>query len=191
MEIRSFLAFELPGEIKDTVARVSDMAKRTRMDVRWIDVDNIHLTVLFMGNIREDDFSDIRTSIENICSGYRPFYIELQGMGVFPDTRRPRVLWLGINGDIGRIASFRDMLQQKLKPFGIKQEKRKFNPHLTLGRFKKSFKPDSSLIEMFDKYKDFKSPVKMFDELVFFRSDLNPAGARYTRLDSWHLTGSK
>ncbi|MBW1763890.1 MAG: hypothetical protein JRJ23_03990, partial [Deltaproteobacteria bacterium] len=64
MEIRSFLAFELPGEIKDTVARVSDVAKRTRMDVRWIDVDNIHLTVLFMGNIREADFSDIRTSIE-------------------------------------------------------------------------------------------------------------------------------
>ena len=191
MEIRSFLAFELPEEIKDTVARVSDMVKRTWMDVRWIDVDNIHLTVLFMGNIREDDFFDIRTSIENICSGYRPFNVELQGMGVFPDTRRPRVLWLGINGDIGRIAFFRDMLQQKLKHFDIKQEKRKFNPHLTLGRFKKSFKPDSSLIEMFDKYKDFKSPVKMLDELVFFRSDLSPAGARYTRLDSWHLTGSK
>ena len=189
-EIRSFLAFKLPGGIKNIVIRVSDMAKMTLKNVRWVEVANIHFTMLFMGNIRDDYLSDIRTSIKNICSSCRPFDIELQGMGVFPSARKPRVLWLGINGDIGRIAFFRDMLQQELQPFGISQDKRKFRPHLTLGRFKQSSEKDSSLIELLDKYRDLKSPIKRLDEFVFFRSDLNHSGVKYTRLDSWRLAES-
>ena len=190
MEIRSFLAFKLPEEIKNTVIRVSDMAKMTLKNVRWVEVANIHLTMLFMGNIREEYISDIRESIENICFGYSPFDIELKGMGVFPSARTPRVLWLGINGDIGRISFFREMLEKELQPFGINQDKRKFKPHLTLGRFKKSSEKESSLIQLLDKYRDLKSPVEKLDELVFFRSDLNHSGAKYTRLSSWHLIES-
>lgn len=186
MEIRSFLAFELPLDIKRIVAGVSGEIRNSVRDVKWIKVENIHLTVVFLGNIQSEEINALGNAVQQVCSGYGPFDISLRGMGVFPNNRNPRVLWLGLDGDLKGMSLFRDALQKQLKPFGIKKEKRKFNPHLTLGRARKrkmDFQPDDITL----RYDELTSPVCTLYELILFKSDLKPGGAVYTKLESFGL----
>jgi 2'-5' RNA ligase len=191
MEIRSFLAFELPLDIKEIVARVSSEIRKSPLNVRCVHVDNIHLTVIFMGNIKTGDIVNIGTEVEKVCFRYSPFDISLREMGFFPNKRNPRVLWLGLDGDLERMSHFRDSLQKQLGPFGIKEEKRRFTPHLTLGRFRNSHKGKSHLNEFIMRYRDLTSPVCPLTELILFQSTLKPSGAEYTKLGSWPLSGDE
>lgn len=187
--IRSFLAFELPPDIKSMVKDISEDVRRTGLDLKLVKVDNIHLTVVFMGNIRSEDVRAIEKEARDLCVFYEPFKIALKGLGVFPNTRRPRVLWLGLDMDTERISSFRDSLQERLLTFGINEEKRAFTPHLTLGRFRRPERHDPLLGDIISRYADIKTPVGRLEELVMFKSELRPGGAEYTRLNAFPLKG--
>ena len=191
MEIRSFLAFELPEEIKGIISGVSGDLKKSALNIRWVKVSNIHLTIIFMGNMSPLVLEQMVRPISDACLGYGPFDIALKGMGVFSSRRNPRVLWVGLDGHMERLANFRDTLQSCLSPFGIKKEKRPFNPHLTLGRFRKGPKPGARLDDLLTEYENLTGPVCPLRELVLFKSDLKPGGAIYTKLKIWPLTGDK
>jgi 2'-5' RNA ligase len=184
MAIRSFLAFELPPDIKRSVLLVSKDLRKSDLNARWVKVDNIHLTVVFMGDIREEDIRPIREEIKEVCLGSGPFDISLKGIGVFPNERRPRVMWLGLDGEIEMISALRDRLQERLGPFGIKREKRPFRPHLTLGRFRRPGRKGPGLDDIMARYKNLEGPVCRLEELIMFKSDLKPQGAIYTKLGS-------
>ena len=187
MEIRSFLAFELPEDIKAIVSRVSAEMKGSPLDIRWVKIDNIHLTVIFLGKISTEHAVDIGTIAGDVCNDFEPFSISLKGTGIFSSKRNPRVLWIGLDSDMKRMSHFKDTLQKNLKPFGIKAGKRKFNPHLALGRFRKGAKSSVNLDALLQKHKDLTSPVCSLRELALFKSDLKPGGAIYTKLNTWPL----
>ncbi len=187
MEIRSFLAFELPADIKKAITAVSRRGRELPLDMRWVKRDNIHLTIVFMGNVPEEKIQAIGESVKKVCTGTDPFDVNSGGLGFFGNRRHPRVLWMGLNGDICRMGRFRDALQKSLKPFGIKTERRTFRPHLTLGRFKKGARPWPHLDHMISEYADGSTQVHRLNELVLFRSDLSSGGAVYTKLDTWPL----
>jgi 2'-5' RNA ligase len=191
MKIRSFLAFELPLEIKNVVARVSEELRQSTLNARWVKVDNIHLTVVFMGNIETEDIPAIAGGVKEVCQAFGAFDLSLKGIGCFPNRRNPRVLWLGLDGDLEPMSEFRDALQGHLADFGIKEEKRKFKPHLTLGRFRKPKKTDSKENQLLSKYEDISSSVCSLKELILFKSNLKPTGAVYTKVEAWPLTGQK
>jgi 2'-5' RNA ligase len=188
MAIRSFLAFELPEDIKAIVTRVSGEIRKSSLEVRWVRPEFIHLTVVFMGDVESERIPLMGEPVLAVCSEHSPFRISLKPMGCFPNSRNPRVLWLGIDGDLNRMSHFRDDLQHALSPFEIKKEERPFRPHLTLGRFKKPGKKQSELEQLLAKYRDLSSPACTLGELVLFRSDLKPGGAVYTKMLSWHLS---
>jgi 2'-5' RNA ligase len=189
MGIRSFLAFELPPDMKDVVYRVSGELKRSSLRVRWVKPENIHLTVVFLGSIAPEDLPSIRESTRNVCRGHGPFNVMIRGMGRFGNRRHPRVLWLGLAGDLTQMDAFRDELQDMLRPFGIQREKRVFNPHLTLGRFRKGARASEELDGLMAVYENLKSSVCTLDKLALFKSDLRPDGAVYTQLAEWPLGG--
>lgn len=191
MKIRSFLAFELPSEIKKVVARVSEELRQSTLKARWVKVDNIHLTVVFMGNIETEDIPAIAQGVNEVCQTFGSFDLSIKGVGCFPNRSNPRVLWLGLDGDLEPMSDFRDALQGNLTGFGIKEEKRKFKPHLTLGRFRKPKKMDSNEEQLLSKYEDLSSPVCSLKELILFKSDLKPTGAVYTKMEAWPLTGDR
>lgn len=191
MAIRSFLAFEIPLELRDTVSFIYDGLKASNLDVRWVKEENIHVTVVFMGNVKEEDIDPVSKVLERTCSKYGPFVIRVKGVGVFSSLRNPRVLWIGIEGDIERMRHFRNRLQKELRHFGIKEETKKFSPHLTVGRFKKGFNQSNRLRELIERYRDVRSPKATVKELVLFKSELRPEGAIYTKLNSWPLQGKK
>ena len=189
MEIRSFLAFELPTDIKRIITKVSRTGKDLPLGLRWVKLDNIHLTVVFMGNVPEERIEPIGKAVKKVCSGTEQFNVSIGNLGFFGSRRHPRVLWLGLRGDVHRMGRFRDALQKRLKPFGMKTEKRPFKPHLTLGRFKKDARPGPHLDNMISEYADLKGPTHPLRELVLFKSDITPQGAIYTKLDAWPLGG--
>ncbi|MBW2707949.1 MAG: RNA 2',3'-cyclic phosphodiesterase [Deltaproteobacteria bacterium] len=189
MEIRSFLAFELPPDIKRVISEVSRAGKPLPLDLAWAKSDNIHLTMVFLGNVFEDKIQSIGETVKKVCAGFDPFEVSPGGVGFFGNRRYPRVLWMGLHGDVHRMGCFRDALQQSLKPFGIKTERRPFKPHLTLGRFKKGTRPWPHLDHMISEYANLKGQTCSLKELVLFKSDLTPEGAIYTKLDTWPLGG--
>jgi 2'-5' RNA ligase len=191
MDIRSFLAFELSAEMRSTVSGVYENVRNSRLEVRWVRPQGIHITVVFMGDVREEDIAAIGNEMGKGCSEFSPFHASLKGMGCFPNCRNPRVIWIGLEGEIERMSNFREDLQKRLVPFGVKTEKRGFNPHLTLGRFKRPSRDESEVGELIDKHKDVTSPVCSLHELVLFKSDLKPGGAIYTKVLSWPLSGKR
>jgi 2'-5' RNA ligase len=191
MDIRSFLAFEQPAEITDILVQVCAALRKSRLDAGWVKPENIHLTIHFLGNVRTEHVPAMEEPIRNLCLTYAPFHISLRGMGCFPHSRSPRVLWIGLEGDLDRMGRFRDSLQDLMKAFGVKVEKRTFKPHLTLGRFRDANRSHRELEDLLAKYRDLAGPVSTLSELVLFKSDLRPGGAVYTRLKSWALTGNE
>ena len=191
MKIRSFLAFELPPDIKSIVERVSREVRTSPLEASWGKPENIHLTVVFLGNIETEEIEAVGETVKGVCMGYRPFQISLKPMGCFPNSRNPRVLWLGLDGDLERMSRFRDGLQHGLKSFGIKEEERPFRPHLTLGRFRKPARMEAQLNHLMSCYRDLTSPVCSLHELILFKSDLKPGGAVYTKTKSFPMTGEK
>ena len=191
MDIRSFLAFELSAEMRSTVNGVYENVRNSRLEVRWVRPQGIHITVVFMGDVREEDIAAIGNEVGKVCSEFAPFHASLKGMGCFPNCRNPRVIWIGLEGEIERMSNFREDLQRRLVPFGVKAEKRGFNPHLTLGRFKKPSRDESEIGKLIDKHKDLTSPVCSLHELVLFKSDLKPGGAIYTKMLSCPLSGKR
>lgn len=191
MKIRSFLAFELPLEIETVVTRVSQELKKSSLNAKWVKSGNVHLTVVFMGDIEMSEIPAIKEEVGKVCLTYGAFDISLKGVGCFPHTRKPRVLWVGLDGDLERMSLFRDALQEHLIPFGIKGDKRRFKPHLTLGRFRKPKRTNFEELELLSRYGDMTSPACSLTELTLFKSELKSDGARYTRLGVWSLSGKR
>lgn len=189
MKIRSFLALDLPEEMKGLVSRTSEEMRKYPLDVRWVPTNGIHLTVIFMGDVPLASLSQIGEGAGSVCCAYGPFQLALAGAGVFPNRKRPRVLWLGLAGELERLSAFREALTKRLIPFGINPEGRDFRPHLTLGRFRGSGSHGGVLDEVLARFKDLKGLPSIHRELHLYKSDLRPQGAVYTKLGSWLLSG--
>ena len=187
MEIRSFLAFELPQEFKEIISRVLPDMKKSLMDVRWLRPANIHLTMVFMGSVPSERIKPAGERVAKVCNRHKPFNVSLGGAGLFSNRHIPRVFRLSLAGDIDRMSRFRNDLHKALLPFGIKQEKRRFSPHLTLGRFRRGAKTGKDLDEFLLRYRDLTSSMCKLNELILFKSDLKPDGAVHTRLTGWPL----
>ena len=133
--------------------------------------------MIFTGNMATDLLLQIDRPIREVCSRHKPFHISLKGAGIFFTRRTPRVLWIGLDGDMKGMNFFRDDLQHQLSPFGIEQEKRKFNPHLTLGRFRKGAQSEDRLDRLMETYQALASQKWPLQELVLFKSNLTPKGS--------------
>jgi 2'-5' RNA ligase len=190
MGIRSFLAFELHPVTGKVIEELSRDLRNSSMSAKWVKPENMHITIVFMGSIEDTMVQPIGEAVRGVVSQYDPMSVYLNGIGCFPDARRPRVLWIGLGGEIERLAQLRDALMQKLIPFGIKEEKRDFRPHLTLGRFKKfSGANRDELQKVLKKYSGLSGPEFVLRELVMFKSELRPDGARYSKLHIFPIGG--
>lgn len=187
MGIRSFLAFSLPAEFRGVIEGVLPDFREASRDVKWVRPERVHLTVVFLGSLPEDSLEGVKQAAAEACTGVAPFRLAVRGTGFFPNARRPRVVWLGLEGEIERMGVLRDTLQVALESFGIQRETRPFRPHLTLGRFRKQGRMNRSLEEAMARHQDVSSPECTLSELVLFRSELRRTGAVYTALERFPL----
>ncbi len=141
-QIRSFIAIELPDEVKSALAELQTGLQTDRQpSVKWVDPYAIHLTLKFLGSIAGDRISDISSAIEEAAQDFSPFSLEIKGLGVFPNFKRVRVVWVGMGGDIPRLKQLQQRIESNLVPLGFARESRPFTPHLTLARVRENASP--------------------------------------------------
>ena len=187
--IRTFLAIELPEEIRKEIANIQDhLKKNIRGVITWVRPERIHLTLKFFGNISGDDVVNISRVVENSVAGVRPFSLSVKAVGVFPDVMRPRVVWLGINGDVVPLSNLHKVMDRGFQDYGFKREERPFRPHLTLGRIK-SPKGMVGLATVVEGGGGYISGQFQAGGLTLFKSDLTPGVAIYTKLAWFPLRG--
>ena len=133
--MRAFVAVFPPLEVRETaLSGALEAVRRSGDKVRWTRPENVHLTLKFLGDIREEALNDLCAALEETCRHYAPFDVGLTGLGAFPSARRARILWAGVGAGAERLCSLATDVDAAFAPLGFEREGRPYVPHLTLGR---------------------------------------------------------
>lgn len=183
--MRTFIAIEIPSEIKAAIADLQTRLRSAGADVNWTKPENLHLTLNFLGEVDEKRIVEVEKACVDLAAEFQPFTLSLSDTGAFPNTRQPRVLWAGLSGETGNVVEMHRRLDERLALIGFKREEKRFHPHLTIGRLK-SNKKTRELLALVDAHR---LPELSFEvaEIVLMKSELHPAGAEYTPMARFHL----
>lgn len=178
--MRTFIAIEVPEAIKTELARLQTELRKTGAEVVWAKPDNIHLTLRFLGEVEERRLAELKQLCVETAAEFQPFTLRLKDIGYFPNFRQPRVVWVGLAGEMEVARQLQKRLDAELIARGFNQDDKPFKPHLSIGRMKsgKNIKP------LVAKANLYALPELAFEvgEIVLFQSELHPAGSRYTAL---------
>lgn len=187
--IRVFVAIPIPEAVVVFVKNIQAQLQLPGMDVRWLADSHIHLTLKFLGDIERSRVPAVTAQMDTAAGQILPFRLKARGVGVFPDRRHARVVWVGLDGELDRLGEIRIALESCLESIGFSRENRRFHPHLTIGRTRRQIVAQN-LRRSLDTLKDAASDLFQVDRLMLFKSILKPAGAEYTLLHtSWLAEG--
>jgi 2'-5' RNA ligase len=154
--------------------------------VRWTAPENIHLTLHFLGDVPADEVSKISSLLRTAATTCPPFTLTLSGLGSFPNTRRPRIVWTGVSGQMETLLKLHREVGERLKTTGFTPEARPYSPHLTIGRVKDGLPQRllSQLGQVLEQTQPQVGQLAALDvaEISLMQSDLKPAGPIYTQL---------
>ncbi len=141
-EVRSFIAIELPAEVKQKMGELEARIRKQReFNCKWVDPESIHLTLKFLGNVSSGMVSQLTDAMTAAVAGTAPFRLEVTGTGVFPNPQRVRVVWVGVKGDVDVLTALQRRLDKGLASLGFPPEDRPFSPHLTIARVRDEVGP--------------------------------------------------
>ena len=181
--IRTFIAVEIPENIISGIRDLQQDLKAYGVDIRWIRPENIHLTLKFLGDVPAADMDSIFRVISRTAEGGSPISLQAKGIGVFPGVKRPRILWVGLTGQLELLSRLQKTLDSNLKGIAFSPEKRPFKGHLTIGRIKTKMN-SKIFVDALMAFRRFESETFVADRIVLFKSELKPNGAEYTDLAS-------
>ncbi len=185
--IRAFLAIEPPEDILNEISRLQEKLKREISGrLSWTRPQGQHLTLKFFGDISKEDITTISAAVQKRVVAEQKLNLKIEKMGVFPDAKRPRVLWCGITCDVERLINLQKKLDGDFAAIGFPAEDRSFKAHLTLARIKDP-RDITGMSEALKKYDSFKAGEFTADKLFLFQSTLSPQGAVYTQLAEFAL----
>jgi 2'-5' RNA ligase len=192
--LRLFTALELPPALRRQLANLIAALGEAlpRGSVRWVRAEGIHLTLKFYGEVPAGQVPALQASLRQAALGASPLQLELNGLGTFPNPARPRVVWVGIKGDLERLSGLQRAVEEAAIPLGFEPEARGFSPHLTLGRVNAGWRPadKQKLGEAFARLGPGLHGLFAAETLSLMQSDLRPDGAVYTCLLAVALGGS-
>ena len=186
-QVRSFIAIELPDELKLGLAQLETQLKLGKQPwVKWVDPCSIHLTLKFLGSIAVDRISEIIRVMEEAIQGIPPFLLEVKDLGVFPSLRRVQVIWVGISGEVDKLSQLQQHLESNLARLGFAPETRLFTPHLTLARLRNQTSLDErqSFGQLIATTRFEVTYTIKVDAINLMRSQLTREGAIYSQISS-------
>ena len=184
--MRKFVAIELDKRIKESLSSLIQKIDMGDRNVRWVKPQGMHLTLKFLGDVSEDKIKKVESLLGNIAKDYSPFQLSLKGTGTFPpEARIPRVAWIGIEKNEA-LQKIQTRVENALHKIRFPKEKRRYHPHLTLGRIKG---PQNlgTVITTLNQYKEAEFGEMTVNRITLFKSTLKPTGAEYTILSEFYL----
>ncbi|KMP11257.1 hypothetical protein UZ36_05065 [Candidatus Nitromaritima sp. SCGC AAA799-C22] len=191
--LRLFLAIDIPSSAREAITTLQNRFKTLGFKASWVRPENIHLTLKFLSNTPSAQVPDIKQAVARAANLSTGFTATLSGIGVFPNFKKPRVLWVGMNDPQNHLQALRELIERQMELIGFPREKRNFNPHLTLARIKQS---RSGNRESFNRLKreieahpKFETEPFRADSVRLIQSQLTPEGSIYTVLEEFPLRG--
>jgi len=184
--MRTFVAIDLSEEIKKNLILLLNQLDTGSRSVKWVKRQAMHVTLKFLGEISEIKADEVKSALERTASIHHSFPLTVKGTGTFPQGKKsPRVIWTGISEN-DSLSNLQSSIEDELEQLGFPKEKRKFIPHLTLGRVKATFDLPS-ILSVLARYKDTEFGFMEVKKITFFRSILKPTGAEYSILSEFAL----
>lgn len=188
--LRAFIALEIPTGIHQAIEQKTAPMRATLNPslVRWVPSENVHLTLKFLGDVSPSNLEMLEQMlIAEVCQ-HQPFEVGFGGLGAFPNSKRPRVIWIGIHAPAG-LAALQHGIQAATATLGYPDEQRSFSPHLTIGRVKQNAGSAGiqKIRNALEETKVGTLGTARVSAVHLFKSDLKPTGAVYTRLFSTPL----
>jgi len=188
--IRGFIAVEIDQVNKQKISALITQLKKSDTHIKWATEGQMHLTLKFLGDIKESDVEKISNSLKSIADNSNAFSIHFSKIGAFPNMQRPRVIWLGIDKGAEELKLLNSKIENDLEKLGFVKEKREYSAHLTLGRVK-SLKNIDKLTKIISEITlDLNDEIKI-NKLTLFQSTLTPKGAIYSPLSEYPINKLK
>lgn len=177
----------MPPPVKEHAAEVIGRLRASGADVKWVAPANLHLTLKFLGEVDPQRLPQLIAALEAACAGRSVLGLEVAGCGAFPQPSAPRVVWLGLAGGVEALAGLAGAVEQAFGALGFEADKRRFQPHLTLGRLRRRGRgqkgpPTAPLTRVLAGLAGQRGPVFTADRVVLMKSTLTPRGAVYDPL---------
>ncbi len=176
--VRTFIAVELTPEIRGRTNQLITSLRRVVADVRWVEPENLHLTLKFLGDVEVLEIPRVCQAVEAAVSEFSSFEVHVFGAGAFPDPERPRTVWVGLAEGADGMIELHERLQAALAPLGFREEGRRFRPHVTLGRVRDSM-TGSQFAQTLAQYAEFSAGRMIVGDVTIFSSELSRQGSKY------------
>lgn len=183
-QVRAFLAIEVPEELKLKIYKVIKEFKQIDARIKYVELENLHLTLKFFGEIDSEGIDVLCERIASVVSEFDGFNVNIKGCGAFPNTNRIKVIWLGLEND-GFVKKLHDELDKEFVKLGFDKD-RKFSTHLTIGRMK-SAKGKDEVKSTIEDFRDIEIGEMNVDRIVLKKSTLTPQGPIYEDLETFEL----
>lgn len=183
-QLRAFLAIDVDEELKAKMYRVIKEFQKIDANIKYVDLENIHLTLKFFGDIDTEGIDLLSSKISQVVSNFDRFAIKIKGCGAFPNTSRIKVIWLGIDDD-QLIKQLHDELDKEFVQLGFDEDKR-FSSHLTIGRMK-SAKGKNKVKSTIEEFSEVDIGEMEVDKIILKKSTLTPSGPIYEDLEIFEL----
>tara|TARA_Y100000590_G_scaffold417473_1_gene517258 strand:- start:850 stop:1419 length:570 start_codon:yes stop_codon:yes gene_type:complete len=183
--IRIFIAVDVPQKIGKIASDLKPKVGANPSAVKWVMEDNIHLTLRFIGPTPPGELQKINELLSDIGRRHTDFDLTISGVGCFPKKERPRVLWLGVNGEVDALTSLVGEINSGMDQLGYPDDERDYFPHVTIGRIRYPQKVTPDLTEYLNaKY----VPVEItVTKVRLYRTDTLPSGAVHSLLGTHQL----
>jgi 2'-5' RNA ligase len=185
--IRTFIAVNLATPVIEEIAKVRAALQEAKGDIRWTRVEGLHVTLKFLGDIARQQVEPILAALRAALREQPSLRVVAQGLGAFPTLKRPRVLWVGLNGT--GLKELSETIEQALMPLDFPPEEREFTPHLTLGRVR-SIRGWDRVLSVIKEHEHLCFGESTVDHVTLYQSDLRPEGPIYSPLGSVSLLNS-
>lgn len=187
-EWRLFAAIPVPDDVHQRVAAAIAHLQARGYRAKWVDPEATHLTVKFFGSVATDSLPDLTRALRKSVTGLARFELQVHGAGAFPHPLRPRVLWLGIDGETAPLAQLVEQVERSAGSFAEKTDERPFHPHLTLARVRpEDLATLHALPQELERLARLPPLPFTVDRLTLYRSELFRSGPRYTIIEEFLL----
>ena len=183
-QIRAFLAIDIDEDLKAKIYKVIKQFKQIDANIKYVDLENLHLTLKFLGDIDTEGIDVLSSKISDVVNGFDNFNIKIRGCGAFPNTNRIKVIWLGLDDD-EIVKRLHDELDKEFVKLGFDKDRR-FSSHLTIGRMK-SAKGKNKVKSTIEEFGDVDIGEMSIDKIILKKSTLTPQGPIYEDLEIFEL----
>jgi 2'-5' RNA ligase len=189
--VRLFIALELTPVVRQSVQQTLEDIRHhfSSRSVRWVPPQNIHLTMKFLGDTDISQIEAVSDGLHQAIANFGTLEIDVADIGCFPNAKRPRIIWLGLNDRSGHLMAVRDSIETQIAPLGFPTEKRKFSPHLTVGRMRRGMESRqlSDIGQTVSRLKVGHVDTWTSEFVSLIQSELLPSGAEYSTLYEAHF----